>query len=120
MEGEISFMKYFRINYGCGCGEEEEILPFETTEAAENFAYEMARENYYAYEGFHGVRDINDIALEDFGVEDLNEVLENNKTLYNDIEIAYSEEIENQLSYSVEELTEEEYLIAIGELDEDE
>lgn len=113
-------MKYFRINYGCGCGEEEEILTFETTEAAENFAYEMARENYYAYEGLHGVRDINDIALEDFDVEDLNEVLENNKTLYNEIEIAYSEEIENQLSYSAEEISEREYLIAIGELDEDE
>ena len=35
-------MKYFRINYSCGCGEEEENLTFETLEAAENFAYEMA------------------------------------------------------------------------------
>lgn len=112
-------MKYFRINYGCGCGEEEEFLAFETTEAAENFAYEMARENYYAYESFHGVRDINEIALEDFGVEDLNEVYDNNKSLYNDIEIAYREEIESQISYSAEELTEEEYLEEIGAFEEE-
>ena len=112
-------MKYFRINFGCGCGENEDILTFETLKAAENYAWEMARENYYSYEGLHGIRDINEIAEEDFGVEDLNEVYDNNKSLYNDIEIAYYEEIENQISYSAEELTEEEYLEEIGAFEEE-
>lgn len=107
-------MKYFKITYGCGCGEEEEILTFETPEAAENFAYEMAVENYHSFEGYHGILDMNDIAEEDFGVEDLNEVFENDRSLYNEIEIAYYEEIESQISYGAEELTEEEYLEEIG------
>lgn len=113
-------MKYFKINYSCGCGDNEDILPFETTEAAENFAYEMAVENYHSYEGLHGILGINEIAEEDFGVEDLNEVYDNDRSLYNDIEIAYYEEIENTISYSAEELTEEEYLEEIGEVEEEE
>lgn len=108
-------MKYFRINYSCGCGENEEFLRFETLEAAENYAYEMAVENYHSYEGLHGVCDINQIAEEDFDVEDLDEVYDNDRSLFNDIEIAYYEEIENTISYYAEELTEEEYLEEIGE-----
>lgn len=63
-------MKYFRINFGCGCGENEEILTFETLEAAENYAYESAIEDYHSYEGLHGVRDEADIAQEMFFDED--------------------------------------------------
>ena len=112
-------MKYFRINFGCGCGENEEILTFETLEAAENYAWEMAIEDYHSFEGLHGIRDINQIAEEDFGVEDIDEVYDNDRSLYNDIEIAYSEEIESNISYSAEELTEEEYLEEIGAFEEE-
>ena len=112
-------MKYFRINFGCGCGDNEDILTFETTEAAENYAYEMAVEDYHSFEGLHGIRDINQIAEEDFGVEDIDEVYDNDRSLYNDIEIAYSEEIESNISYSAEELTEEEYLEEIGAFEEE-
>lgn len=113
-------MKYFRIEYGCGCGNDEEYMKFETLEAAENYAYESAIENYHSYEGLHGIRDMCNIGEEDFGVEDINEVYDNDRSLYNDIEIAYREEIESNISYYAEEISEREYLIAIGEIDEDE
>lgn len=117
MEGEISFMKYFRIEFGCGCGDNEEYMKFETLEAAEDYAYESAISDYQSYEGLHGVRGMNEIAEEDFGVEDLDEVIDNDRSLYQDIELAYHEEVENSISYSAEELTEEEYLEEIGAIE---
>lgn len=114
MEGEISFMKYFRINYSCGCGEEEEILAFETLEGAEQFAYEMARENYQSYEGLHGVRSEYDIARDLFFDDEETDEDWDWDTLSDEqkdyVWETYCEEVESQISYSAEELTEEEYL----------
>lgn len=112
-------MKHFKITYSCGCGEEEEILAFETLEGAEQFAYEMARENYHSYEGLHGIRSEYDIARDLFfdGEERDWDTLSDEQKDY--VWETYYEEIESTISYSAEELTEEEYLEEIGAYDED-
>ena len=125
MEGEISFMKYFRIEFGCGCGDNEEYMKFETLEAAENYAYEAAIEDYHSYEGYHGVRSEANIAEEMFFDEDDMDYEDWDWDSLSDeqkaeVEEIYRDEIENSINYCAEEISEREYLIAIGELDEDE
>lgn len=115
-------MSYFRIEFGCGCGDNEEYMEFETVDAADEYAYESAIENYHSYEGFHGVRSITDIAEEMFWDEedeewDWDSLSDEQKA---EVEEIYYEEIENSINYCAEEISEREYLIAIGELDEDE
>ena len=118
-------MKYFRIEFGCGCGDNEEYMVFETLEAAQNYACESAIEDYHSYVGLHGVRSEADIAEEmffdedDANYEDFDwESLSDEQKA--DVEETYREEIENSINYWAEEISEREYLIAIGELDEDE
>lgn len=110
--------KYYKIGYGCGCGDNEDYIMAMSLESAEEIAYEAAIEDYESYEGLHGIRGMAEIAEEDFGI-DLDE-LDYNTGDYIDIETTYLDEREGQLDYWAEEITEKEYLIGIGELEEDE
>ena len=108
-------MRCFRIGYGCGCGDNEDYIIAHDQKEATDIAWEYARENYESYEGVHGIRDMYDIALEDYGIS-LDEV---DEATYDIIEQDYIDEREGQLDYWAEEITEKEYLIGIGELDEE-
>lgn len=110
-------MKYYKIGYGCGCGENEDYITTKNQKEADATAWERAIEEYESFEGLHGIRGMAEIAEEDFGVE-LDE-LDHNLGDYIDIETTYLDERESQLDYWAEEITEKEYLIGIGELEED-
>ena len=110
-------MKYFKIGYGCGCGDNEDYIIAKNQKEADDIAYEAAIEDYESYEGLHGIRGMAEIAEEDFDIE-LDE-LDYNTGDYIAIEGAYLEERESQLDYWAEEITEKEYLIGIGELEDD-
>ena len=109
--------RYYKIGYGCGCGDNEDYIIAKDQKEADAIAYESAIEEYESFEGLHGIRGMADIAEEDFGV-DLDE-LEYNMGDYIDIETTYLDERESQLDYWAEEITEKEYLIGIGELEDD-
>ena len=110
-------MKYYKISYGCGCGDNEDYIIAKDQKEADDIAYEQAIEEYEAFEGLHGIRGMAEIAEEDFGI-DLDE-LDYNTGDYIDIETTYLDERESQLDYWAEEITEREYLIGIGELEDD-
>lgn len=110
-------MKYFKIGYGCGCGDNEDYIIAKDEKAAHDVAYEYAIEDYESYEGLHGIRGMAEIAEEDFELE--LDQLEYSTGDYIAIEEAYLDERESQLDYWAEEITEKEYLIGIGELEED-
>ena len=109
--------KYYKIGYGCGCGEMEDYIIAHGEDEAMNIAWELAVENYESYEGLHGVRGMVEIAEEDYGV-DLNEIGDDD-ILYEDIKSDYINERESSLDYWAEEISEKEYLIGIGELEDD-
>ena len=100
-------MAYYKINYSCGCGDNEEYLEFENEKVAWNYAYEKAIEDYESFEGLHGIRSMSEIASKDFEVE-LDE-LDYDTAMYIDIETTYFEERENQINYEVEEISKEEW-----------
>ena len=100
-------MAYFRITYGCGCGENEEYLEFSSQQEADEHAYQSALDDYESFEGLHGIRSMREIAEEDFEV-DLDE-LDYDTAMYIDIETTYIEERESQISYGAEEISEEEW-----------
>ena len=104
-------MAYYKINYSCGCGDNEEYLEFENEKSAWNYAYEKAIEDYESFEGLHGIRSMSEIASEDFEIE-LDE-LDYDTAMYIDIETTYFEERENQINYSAEEISEEDFKEAI-------
>ena len=106
-------MAYFRITYSCGCGENEEYFEFNSQAEADAAAYQSAVDDYESYEGLHGIRSMREIAEEDFGVE-LDE-LDYNTAMYIDIETTYLEEREDCLSYSAEEISEEEWREYVNE-----
>ena len=108
-------MKYFKIGYSCGCGENEDYITAKDQKEADSIAWESAIEDYESYEGLHGIRDMSDIAEDDYGIS----LDEADDATYNDIEQAYIDERESQLDYWAEEITEKEYLIGIGELEDD-
>ena len=108
-------MKYFKIGYGCGCGDNEDYITANDQKEADAIAYESAIEDYESYEGLHGIRGVEDIAEEDYDVE-FGEIPDE---LYDEIYQVYLDERESQLNYWTEEITEREYLIGIGELDEE-
>ena len=110
-------MKYFKIGYSCGCGDNEDYITANDQKEADEIAWEYAREEYEMFEGLHGIRGMAEIAEEDFGIE-LDE-LDYNTGDYIDIEATYIDEREGQLDYWAEEITEKEYLIGIGELEDD-
>jgi hypothetical protein len=106
-------MAFYKINYGCGCGDNEEYLEFNSENEANDYAYQLAVEDYESYEGLHGIRSMSEIAQEDFDIE-LDE-LDYDTAMYIDIETAYCEERENQLSYYAEEISEEEWREYVNE-----
>ena len=110
-------MKYFKIGYGCGCGDNEDYIVAKDQKEADEIAYEAAIEEYESFEGLHGIRGMAEIAEEDFEIE--LDQLEYSTGDYVAIEEAYLDERESQLDYWAEEITEKEYLIGIGELDEE-
>lgn len=106
-------MAYFRITYGCGCGENEEYMEFNSQEEANEYAYQSALDDYESYEGLHGIRSMREIAEEDFEVE-LDE-LDYDTAMYIDIETTYNDERESQISYSAEEISREEWEECVNE-----
>ena len=110
-------MKYYKIGYGCGCGNNEDYIIAKDQKEADHIAYESAIDDYEMFEGLHGIRGMAEIAEDDFGVE-LDE-LDYNTGDYIDIETTYFDERESQLDYWAEEISEKEYLIGVGELDEE-
>ena len=110
-------MKYFKIGYGCGCGDNEDYIIAKDQREADHIAYEQAVEDYESFEGLHGIRGMAEIAEDDFEIE--LDQLDYNTGDYVAIEEAYLEEREGQLNYWAEEITEKEYLIGIGELEDD-
>ena len=108
-------MKYFKIGYGCGCGDNEDYIIAASEKEATDIAYESAIEEYESFEGLHGIRGVEDIAEEDYDVG-FGEIPDE---LYDQIYQDYLDEREGQLDYWAEEITEKEYLIGIGELEDD-
>jgi hypothetical protein len=108
-------MKYFKIGYGCGCGDNEDYIIAKDQKEADAIAYESAIEDYEMYEGLHGIRGMHDIALDDYDIE----LDEADDATYDAIEQDYIDEREGQIDYWAEEITEKEYLIGIGELEDD-
>ena len=100
-------MAYFRITYGCGCGENEEYMEFNSQQEADEAAYQLAIDDYESFEGLHGIRSMREIAEEDFEV-DLDE-LDFDTAMYIDIETTYMDERESQISYGAEEISREEW-----------
>ena len=109
-------MKYFKIGYGCGCGDNEDYIIAIDLDDANHTAYEAAIEDYESYEGFHGIRDMEDIAIDDYDLSEGDDIPDE---LYDQIYQDYLDEREGQLDYWAEEITEKEYLIGIGELEDD-
>ena len=112
---ENKTMKYFKIGYGCGCGDNEDYIIAKDLDEATDIAHQSACEDYESYEGLHGIRDVADIAVDDYDVEG-DEIPDE---LYDQIYQDYLDEKESQLDYWAEEITEKEYLIGIGELEDD-
>ena len=79
-------MIYF-ITYGCGCGEEYEVIEAPNEADALYAARSRAIDNYQSYEGYHGVLDRFDVA-EEYDLKD-----------EDDIEDAYWGEIECSIRY---------------------
>lgn len=94
------------INYGCGCGENNEVVSVSSLEVAEEYTYQRAIEEYKSYEGLHGIRSFADILEEEFNVSVEDEEAED---YYEQAQEIYNEENENAISYSVEEYDEEKH-----------
>lgn len=101
-------MKYFKITYSCGCGENEEYIEVHDIVEASGIAYNKAIEEYKGYEGYNGIRSFADIAEEDFEV-DLSEEIADEEFLA-EIDEAYAMEIEDTISYHAIEVSYEEYI----------
>jgi hypothetical protein len=109
-------MKYYKIGYGCGCGDNEDYITAKDQKEADETAWEYAVEEYEMFEGLYGIRGMAEIAEEDYDIN----IDEADDITYNDIEQSYIDERESQLDYWAEEITEKEYLVGIGELEDDE
>lgn len=100
-------MAFYKITYGCGCGDNEEYMEFNSQQEADEAAYQLAIDDYESFEGLHGIRSMREIAEEDFEV-DLDE-LDFDTAMYIDIETTYLDERESQISYGAEEISREEW-----------
>lgn len=106
-------MKYFRVHYSCGCGENEEYIEAVSEEDASEIAYELAVEDYMSYEGLHGVRNREQIAEELFGDPDSGDEYDLDALTdaqLEEVEEAYQQELEWSIDYWAEEITKEEYM----------
>jgi hypothetical protein len=106
-------MKYFKITYSCGCGENEEYIEAHNLDEAWHAAHEAAVEDYQSYEGLYGIRSFDDIAEELFGDDEGFDYLTDKQLA--EVDAEYEEAIENEINYSAEEITFEEYLKGKGE-----
>ena len=86
-------MKYF-IEYGCGCGDEYEVIEAKSEDSAWEHAHQCAISNYQSFEGYHGVMDLDDVK-EEYEIEDDEEALSQ-----------YEQEVENTIYYSAIEFDE--------------
>lgn len=102
--------KFYKIIYGCGCGDNEDFITAENYDNALHYAYESAVEDYHSYEGYHGIPDLNDIADEMFNME-YNDLSEDEKEA---VEEEYEQTIESWIDYSAEEISAEEYCEETG------
>lgn len=109
-------MKYFKINYSCGCGDNEDYIIAKDQEEADTTAWEYAVGEYEMFEGLHGIRGMEDIAVDDY---DIDPEVGVDDEMYDLIYQDYLGERESCLDYYAEEITEKEYLIGIGELVDD-
>jgi hypothetical protein len=108
-------MPYFKIEFDCGCGTNEEYLEFSSQEAADKYAYQQAIDDYESFEGLHGVRSMAEIAEDDFGIEDWYDNDALNLGDIDAVQTAYIEERESVIHYYAEEISEEEYKEALEE-----
>ena len=107
--------RYFRISYSCGCGANEDFLVFKDQNEADAAAYEYALEEFDRFAGLHDIPSEADIA------EDLFEKNYDELTDAECIEVweEYCQERESWISYEAKEISEHDYLVGIGELDDD-
>jgi hypothetical protein len=110
-------MAYWQIYYSCGCGSNEDYIEAADYDAAIHYAYEQALEDYDSYAGLHGIRSEYDYAEELFGEGILWDELTDEQV--EEVYEAYHEGRENEVDYWAEEISYREYLIGIGEIDED-
>ena len=94
----------FYIYYSCNCGENEEVISAKNYNEAEEYAYNCAKEEYRSYEGYHGIRSFSDILEEEFGVK-----IEDAEDFYDEADSIYNQEIEDTISYSVEDYDKEKH-----------
>ena len=102
--------KFYKITFGCGCGENEDFITAENYDNAIRYAYESAVEDYMSYEGYHGIPGLNDIANEMFNKE-FDELSEDEQEA---VEEEYDQTIESWIDYSAEEISAEEYCEETG------
>ena len=102
--------KFYKITFGCGCGDNEDFITAESYDNAMRYAYESAIEDYQCYEGYHGIPDIYDIADEMFNME-YNDLSEGEKEA---VQEEYEQTIESWIDYSAEEISAEEYCEETG------
>ena len=106
-------MAYFKIEYGCGCGTNEDYIEAVDLESAEETAYEYAVEDYESYAGYHGIPSWKDVAMDMFGEDvDLDSLTPEEKE---DVEITYNQEREMWIDYYAEEVSEHEYYYGVDE-----
>ena len=98
-------MLYY-VSYSCGCGENCEIVSASFFEVVELYAYQRAIEEYGFHEGLYGIRSFADILEEEFNVSVEDEEAED---YYEQAQEIYNEEVENAISYLVEEYDEEKH-----------
>lgn len=102
--------KFYKIIYGCGCGDNEDFITAENYDNALHYAYESAIEDYQGYEGYHGIPNLNDIADEMFNMK-YDELPEDEKET---VEEEYEQTVESWIDYSAEEISAEEYCEETG------
>ena len=81
----------FYISFGCGCGTNELIVEAKSFNAAQDYAYDAAIEDYDSFAGLHGIPSLEDVC-EDEGIEDTNS---------REAEEAYREQREMWIDYFV-------------------
>lgn len=101
------FEIYAGLSGGFGGAKYVETIEFPSYEEAEDYALELAIEEYQGYEGLHGIRSISEI-MEDEGLDE------------DDAELEYLEERDSWLDYYVEEIDEDEEEDDYEDEDEDE
>ena len=99
--------RYFKIIFGCGCGEVEEYIEAIDFEEAERIAEQEAIENYESYEGLHGVLSREEIADQLFGEGDggmlsLDELTDEQ---IEEVEEEYQENIQSTIYYCAIEMS---------------